>query len=465
MGIVHANVGSGCPVDFNEETEVVVDEGALYKQRQALNCVKARVDRVNVDGLKRTKDDIIRGTVENLFQAKDFEDVIVRAQKVRRALDNLGCFRDVCVYIDVSTGPEATPNGLEVTFQVREMARVVGGVNASAGENEGNIVIDIKMPNLWGRGESAQAAYTVGYRNTCCFHVSGSKPLLLRKFQPVISGSVYQQNQEYPWSGYRLLDRGFHFNVDLKTSPQMRHNIQWEALFRDLSVINKSSFAVRESSGPQFRSSLRHNICLDSRDADIFPTEGLWLSVRNELAGIGGSVANYKSELQFQANHLLSEELGLVVQASGAFGLLHDVYGTTLSEHYFLGGPTTLRGFQQRGVGPHVDGQAIGGKIYWASALHLYSPLPLACAREGMLQLVKTHLFLNAGCLAVPERSYFKLSSLSALVEARVACGAGVCVQIGRSARLEINYVVPLKTQARDIPVTGLQFGVGAHFL
>lgn len=43
---------------------------------------QARVDRVNVDGLNRTKDDIIRGTVDQLFKAKDFEDVIVRSHKV-----------------------------------------------------------------------------------------------------------------------------------------------------------------------------------------------------------------------------------------------------------------------------------------------------------------------------------------------------------------------------------------------
>ncbi|KAJ8706405.1 hypothetical protein PYW08_011031 [Mythimna loreyi] len=464
MGIVHAKVGSRCP-DLHDESELVVDEQAICKHRQALNCVKARVDRVNVDGLKRTKDDIIRGTVNELFKAKDFEDVIVRAQKVRQALDNLGCFRNVCVYIDVSTGPDATPNGLEVTYQVREMSRLVGGVNASVGEDEGNVVLDFKLPNIWGRGERAQAAYSLGYRNTCSFNISGTKPILLHKFEPVVSASLYQQNQDYPWSGYRLLDRGLHVNVDLKTSPAVRHNIQWEALFRDLTVINKTSFAVRQSCGPQLKSSLRHTISMDSRDADIFPTEGLWLFISNELAGIGGSVANFKSEIQFQANHMLSEESGVVLQTSGAFGVLHDVYGTMVSEHFFLGGPTSLRGFQQRGVGPHVDGQAVGGKMYWSGALHLYSPLPFASAEQGVLQLVKTHLFFNAGCLAFPERSNFKLSTLSALVDARVACGAGLCVQIGRTARLEINYVVPLKTHARDIPVSGLQFGVGAHFL
>lgn len=52
-----------------------------------------------------------------------------------------------------------------------------------------------------------------------------------------------------------------------------------------------------------------------------------------------------------------------MLQLSGACGVLHDVFGTEIPEHLFLGGPTTLRGFQQRGVGPHSDNLATGGKV------------------------------------------------------------------------------------------------------
>lgn len=82
--------------------------------KNAFYCWQARVDKIHVDGLKRTKDDIIKSQVTDLFKAKNFEDVIVRAYKVREKLDALGCFRNVGVYIDASQGPEATPDGVEV---------------------------------------------------------------------------------------------------------------------------------------------------------------------------------------------------------------------------------------------------------------------------------------------------------------------------------------------------------------
>jgi outer membrane protein insertion porin family len=72
------------------------------------------VDRIYVDGLARTKDDIIISTVKDLFQARDFQEVIVGAHKVRGKLEGLGCFRNIGIFIDTSSGPHATPEGVEV---------------------------------------------------------------------------------------------------------------------------------------------------------------------------------------------------------------------------------------------------------------------------------------------------------------------------------------------------------------
>lgn len=43
---------------------------------------KARVEKVHIEGLARTKDDIIKDAVSDLFSASDFQDVLVKAHKV-----------------------------------------------------------------------------------------------------------------------------------------------------------------------------------------------------------------------------------------------------------------------------------------------------------------------------------------------------------------------------------------------
>uniref|UniRef100_A0A2H1WPS3 SFRICE_025960 n=1 Tax=Spodoptera frugiperda TaxID=7108 RepID=A0A2H1WPS3_SPOFR len=385
--------------------------------------------------------------------------------------------RDSSKYYDV---PPCLVRRVQVTFQVRELSRVVGGINTTVSENEGNLVLGewtliipyytrtdgapdgVKMPNVLGRGERVAAEYSMGYRSSSNFSVAATKPFPHKPLVPVLTATVYQQNHEYPWSGYRLLDRGALLDLAFKTSPATHHNVQWEGLVRDTSVLSKTtSFKVRESSGPQMKSILRHIVCVDQRDEAMFPTRGCWVQFSSELAGLGGGVAHLRTELHAQANRSLPRDL--VLQAAAAVGVLHDVFGTELADHFFLGGPTSLRGFRQRGVGPHAEGQATGGRVYWAAGLHLYAPLPFQGSRTGLASLFRSHLFANAGCLAMPEGS--GLESLESLRLARVSVGAGVVVRLGRGARLELNYAVPLRAQPHDVHAPGIQFGVGANFL
>lgn len=68
-----------------------------------------------------------------------------------------------------------------------------------------------------------------------------------------------------------------------------------------------------------------------------------------------------------------------------------------IADHFFLGGPLNLRGFDMRGCGPRHDGNSIGGDAYWALALHLYTPLPFRPGRNGFGDLFKLHGFINGG--------------------------------------------------------------------
>lgn len=105
----------------------------LYFVTKITNTLfKAHVERIHVEGLGRTKDDIIQDAVRDLFTATDFQDVLVKAHRVsereqfcsvnvevlflqvRVKLDSLGCFRNIAIFIDTAKGPKATADGLEV---------------------------------------------------------------------------------------------------------------------------------------------------------------------------------------------------------------------------------------------------------------------------------------------------------------------------------------------------------------
>lgn len=54
---------------------------------------------------------------------------------------------------------------------------------------------------------------------------------------------------------------------------------------------------------------VRHVISMDHRDEAVFPTRGTWVQVSTEVAGLGGGVANVKTELHAQANHRLHDDV------------------------------------------------------------------------------------------------------------------------------------------------------------
>ncbi|CAG9767729.1 unnamed protein product [Ceutorhynchus assimilis] len=48
--------------------------------------VPVRVDKINVEGLGRTKNDIVEDCIRELFKAKDFQDVLLKAHRVTSLL-------------------------------------------------------------------------------------------------------------------------------------------------------------------------------------------------------------------------------------------------------------------------------------------------------------------------------------------------------------------------------------------
>lgn len=138
----------------------------------------ARVDKIHIDGLKRTKDDIIKAQVNELFAAKDFYNIIEQSQKVKSKLETLGCFKNIGVTIDTSKGPDATPDGVEVTFNVRELKWLSGGVNTMVGNNEGSLLIQAETPNIFGRGERLKMDYSYGSKSSSNINISAVKPFV-----------------------------------------------------------------------------------------------------------------------------------------------------------------------------------------------------------------------------------------------------------------------------------------------
>nr|CAH0099235.1 unnamed protein product [Daphnia galeata] len=383
-------------------------------------------------------------TVKELFDAGDFQQVVLKSQEVRSKLEKLGCFKNVGVFIDTSRGEDASSNGLEITFTVKELKRVLGGITTLVGNNEGSLVIKSNLPNTFGRGENLQVEYTYGTKQSKGFNGMFIKPLH-NKANTILTSSFYQKNSEWVTSGYHLCEQGISLDANFDSVPLVRHNIQWEGVWRELSCQSRTTtFPVREQA-----------------------VGVLFFQMVQELAGIGGDVGFIKHELNYQLNVPVTNDV--VIQGSfqgGFMKRLNDEKLIYICDRFFLGGPHTIRGFQQRGIGPQSDNQALGAQGYWAAGLHLFTPLPFKPGQGGLGDILRTHFFVNAGNIDNFDFSDNLKESARILTDRyRLSYGMGLMLRLGTTARIELNYCVPLRSQRGDRTNHGVQVAVGVQFL
>ncbi|KAK3881476.1 hypothetical protein Pcinc_014077 [Petrolisthes cinctipes] len=432
-----------------------------------LQALKARVQRVHVDGLARTKDDLVINTVRDVFTAQDFQSVILKIHEVRTRLSKLGCFKEVGVFIDTYEGPDALDDGIEVTFEVRELNLLGAKVNTSVGNNEGSVSTGGLLKNVFGRGEELSCEYSHGTKKSSSFFTTFTKPFH-NDAATVLSGSVYQQGSEAPWSGYKELDRGVLLSLAFDSAPQVQQKLVLEGVWRYLSCLSRSTaFAVREQAGHSLKSSLRHQLFVDKRDDAVFPTDGVAFTLKNELAGLGGDIGFLKNEVDMQVNLPLPADM--VIQGGVIAGHLLPLRNNKthcITDRFSLGGPTTVRGFEMCGIGPHSDGCSLGAEMYWAAALHAYTPLPLLHRGGTISEKFRLHAFVNTGNMGdFILTDNFKENLRTLVRDMRLSYGAGLAMNLGGFARVELNYCIPLLVQRGDRPSHGLQFGVATDFL
>jgi outer membrane protein assembly factor BamA len=143
--------------------------------------------------------------------------LFVEVNEIRTKLMELGCFRNVQVFVDVSQGPSSTADGVEVTYYVKELSRAVGGVNTQIGNNEGSVGVGMQMPNLLGRGENFRINYNYGSKKTAAFFADVTKPMVHYGGGARLAATLFTNQSESAFSGFRLISRGT--NVNLALNP------------------------------------------------------------------------------------------------------------------------------------------------------------------------------------------------------------------------------------------------------
>ena len=446
-----------------------------------LSELPARVDRIIFNGINKTKDDILASLAQPLCdKTRSFEDLFIQAHQLRQHLLGLnGSFKSVYVVIDSKPG-QNSPNGYDVKVNVRESRPIIGSVNTTFSPhhvNTGSILSTLRGVNVLGRGESVSFEYSTGPKGALNgFNLSSTKPLVSSSVNtfPLLSACIYQSQSDFLPSLFSSQERGVACELLTWPLPSIKNAIRLEGNWRSVIASGRSTpFAVREMSGHFLKTAIKNSLEYDSRIFDLggvqqfFPSKGWLISSITELAGLGGNQTFAKQELSFQSNGRIPGT-GLLLQACARAGILASKQkDIALSEKYFVGGPLSLRGFAENGVGPSARSEepdqsdfkfALGCNAYWLTGLHLYSPLPFLGHKSQLGQIIfkclRLHGFVNAGSAS---------ETIGGLPDSKIrtSVGAGLVLQAGPIIRFELNFVKPLTYASCDTVKGGLDTGRG----
>ncbi len=115
----------------------------------------------------------------------------------------------------------------------------------------------------------------------------------------------------------------------------------------------------------------------DRRDSRVRPTDGYFVRLNNDVAGLGGSVRHLRNAVTAGTFYTLADQwiLSVTGTAGHIIGLGEDAL---FSQRFFIGGDD-LRGFANNGVGPRDKStdDALGGEWAYTGTVEVSFPIGL----------------------------------------------------------------------------------------
>lgn len=411
---------------------------------------KVFVNKINIHGNSRTQDKVIRRE----FKIKEGD--AFNASKLRRSqqkVEDLDYFEKV----DFKTTPvygDAAKTNVDVTVREKSTGSFNVGVGWSSydgmlfetGIVERNILGTGNIVNLNAMLSQKETQYVAGLTNPYFLDL----PLLagLEIFRTTRDNS---DSSSYSYTSYGATTR-FGWNY----TDALRQTVRYTLRRDDVNDIDSdASIYIKEQEGQTTVSLIGQDISYDKRDSKINPTQGYYLNLGTDYAGIGGDTKFVRVTATAIQYFSLADDVVLSLRGDGGH-----IWGTggedvRINNRFFLG-DYSLRGFEYGGVGARdrATDDALGGNWYVTASTELVFPLGLP--REIG---IKGKTFVDAGMIGKPDGYDAKYMDYSSGV--RVAAGVGILWQ-SPMGMINLDFSLPVVKESYDkTQVFRLNFGKG----
>jgi len=417
------------------------------------------VRRINFSGNQAISEEVLRRELRQFESARFQTDAVDRS---RERLQRLPAVAQVEAQLKPDEGGS---NLLDIDYRVAE--RMTGSFNFGVGysQSEGALLnIGVTESNWLGTGKSVSLQLErSGYRNF--YNLSYLNPYYTPDGISRGFSVFYKKIDASEVDVTRYLSNSYGgsviYGVPISEYARWRFDLGLRNV--EIDAADQASPEVLAYDGYDYTNfELTPTWTRDSRDRTVFATEGSLYKASLNLALPGSGLELYKAQIDSEHYFGLGERWVVRLRGNLAYG---DVYGggrddgssgLPFFEAFYAGGINSVRGFEERSLGPRdfnnaLDGDPLGGSLRLVGGAELVFPMPFL---EGANN-VRMSAFYDVGNVFA-DTGDFDFGEL------RHSVGIGM-VWLSPVGPLTFSVAQPLNDKAGDRP-QAFQFMIGSMF-
>ena len=394
-GFAFAEVTPRGDRDFANRTisvDYVIDQGP-----------RVFVDRIEIRGNTRTRDFVIRREFD-ISEGDAFNRILLR--RAQRRLEGLGYFERV----NIRTVPANDPDRIIIVVEVEDKSTGEFGIGAGfqqgSGSSSGRPTFDLSVTerNLLGRGQFVRGAVS-GSTEDRKFSFSFTEPFFLGRR---LAAGFDLSREQAEFDNYTFEERSATVRMTAPLTERLSLTGFYNYTDQEYDILDDtqvSSVLINDALlGDRYTtSSVGYALTYNSLDNPQDPRKGFFAEFRQQFAGVGGDAEWLKTTANARYYQTLNEEfdvVGLVRAGAGNVTNFSDDPLRTF-DHFFVG-PSRLRGFSSRGIGPrdanpvlNETNANLGGTNIVNASAEVTFPMPLIPEELG----IRAGVFADAASL------------------------------------------------------------------
>jgi len=355
------------PISLTIDVNLVIERGP-----------RIYVERINIYGNVRTREYVLRQELL-LAEGDPYNRQLVEQSK--RRIQGKAYVKTVEVSKEQGSARDRVILNINVVEQASGEFGIAGGYSSLEG-----VVGEITYTerNFMGRGQFLRLKLSGSFERAQ-IDLSFTEPRFLGR--DISAGfDLFHKELDYSdESGYKNRKTGgairFGFLVAEDTVLTTNYSFTQDEVF---DVEAGATPVVQDLEGTSQISALGYSLVYDTRNLRRNPTDGVYLALNQEFAGLGGSVNYLQTTAEARGYYPVSDGVTLVGRLIG--GHIEGVSGDDIRlTDAFYKGSNLIRGFESTGLGPRdQNDNALGAKTFYAANLELRFPFPFIPDELGL---------------------------------------------------------------------------------